>query len=206
MRSAAIVGVSDAACSSARHGLVLGSPLLVSGRLYDAERTQPIHHQLDSNCGKKDPEHDLGDDQADGVQALGQLVDVGKDQVIDRADQQDESQDQGGARKRDDLARRNDEDRDADRVQQIGHREGVDRDLLGSSRISTTSSTFLVGPAAMLMARIASTIAPPTATAPPLRWSRRRRSQPVANSTMAVTTAVTSASQQWPPPRIKELS
>jgi len=109
-------GVSDAACSSARHGLVLGSPLLVSGRLYDAERTQPIHHQLDSNCGKKDPEHDLGDDQADGVQALGQLVDVGKDQVIDRADQQDESQDQGGARERDDLAGRNDEDRDADRV------------------------------------------------------------------------------------------
>ena len=33
MRSAAIAGVSDAACSSARHGLDLGSPLLVSGRL-----------------------------------------------------------------------------------------------------------------------------------------------------------------------------
>ena len=107
-------GVSDAACSSARHELVLGSPLLVSGRLYDAERTQPIHHQLDSNCGKQDPEHDLGDDQADGVQALGQLVDVGKDQVIDRADQQGEFQNQGGACERDDLAGRNDEDRDAD--------------------------------------------------------------------------------------------
>ena len=30
-------------------------PLLVSGRVYDAELTQPIHHQLDSNCGKQDP-------------------------------------------------------------------------------------------------------------------------------------------------------
>ena len=66
-------GVSDGACSSARHGLVLGSPLLVSGRLYDAERTQPIHHQLDSNCGKQDPEHDLGDDQADGFRRLDSL-------------------------------------------------------------------------------------------------------------------------------------
>ncbi len=65
---------------------------------------QPIHHQLDSNCGKQDPEHDFGDAQGDGVQALGQLVDVGEDQVIDRADQHDESQDQGGARDRDDLA------------------------------------------------------------------------------------------------------
>src|SRR5271165_6811159 len=32
-----------------RPGLVLGSPLLVSGRLDDAEFAQPIHHQLDSN-------------------------------------------------------------------------------------------------------------------------------------------------------------
>jgi hypothetical protein len=73
-----------------RYGLVLGSPLLVSGRRDDAEFAQPIHHQLDSNCGQQDPKHDLGDDQAGGVQALGQRVDVGKDQVIDRADRQDE--------------------------------------------------------------------------------------------------------------------
>ena len=118
-----------------------------------------------------------------GFRRLDSVCDVGKDQVIDRADQQDEPQDQGGGRDRDDLARRNDEDRDAGRVQQIGYRQRVDRDLLRVLSISTTSLAFLVGPAAMLTARIASTIAPPTATAPPLMWSRRRSNQPVANST-----------------------
>ena len=59
--------------------VVIGSPLLVSGHRYDAECAQPIHHQLDSNCGQQDPEYDFGDDQADGVQWLGQRVDIGKD-------------------------------------------------------------------------------------------------------------------------------
>jgi hypothetical protein len=42
---------------------------------------------------------------------------VGKDQIVERPNQQDQPQDECGARYRDDLVRGNDQYRDADRIQ-----------------------------------------------------------------------------------------
>jgi hypothetical protein len=55
-----------------------------AGRFDDSEHAQSAHHQLNGDRGQQDSEHHLGNDEAGGVQAFGQFVDVGEDQIVER--------------------------------------------------------------------------------------------------------------------------
>ena len=96
----------------------------------DTERAQTAYRQLDRDRSEQESEDDFRYDEAGGIETLRQLVDVGKDQIVEGAYQEHYAHNQRDARYRDDLIGGDDEDGDAHRIEQVRYRQRVDGDLL----------------------------------------------------------------------------
>ena len=58
-----------------------------AGRRDDPEQIQSSDDQLHCDSGQQDSKYNFGNNQTGGPQAFCHLVDVGKDRIVERADQ-----------------------------------------------------------------------------------------------------------------------